>query len=195
MVWTTAVSIVKDLNYRGPFLKIQKFQKKQKISLLLHFLLVVIVSMESQFRSYELKAYSSGLAHQSSSSSYCDSLLQKRTYQTFTEDDFFEEVEEEKESCEPLEKESSIGSGSPQSNDDGIKGKFVLSNEKFPTFQLAFQWGVSKLGFCAVLFRKRTSSFLKEQVLFEKNTQPPGLVLFSSVYFQKEQMSEIQNSI
>ena len=107
---------------------------------MLHFLLVVIVSMESQFRSYELKAYSSGLAHQSSSSSYCDSLLQKRTYQTFTEDDFFEEVEEEKESCEPLEKESSIGSGSPQSNDDGIKGKFVLSNEKFPTFQLAFQW-------------------------------------------------------
>ena len=80
--------------------------------------------MESQFHSFEFKGYDPRAPEPSCSSS---SLLK-----TFTDEDFFDE-----ESVELIQKGKSED-GSPQSAHE--KGNFILSEEKFSSFQQAFQW-------------------------------------------------------
>ena len=62
--------------------------------------------MESQFHSFEFKGYAPRAPEPSCSSS---SLLQKRTYQTFTDEDLFDE-----ESVKLIEKGESEDGSSPQ---------------------------------------------------------------------------------
>jgi hypothetical protein len=78
--------------------------------------------MKSQFYSFEFKGYAPRAPEPSCSSS---SLLQKRTYQTFTDEDLFDE-----ESVELIQKGKS---------EDGSKGNFILSEKKFSSFQQACQ--------------------------------------------------------
>jgi hypothetical protein len=59
-------------------------------------------------------------------------LLQKSTHQTFTDEDLFDE-----ESVELIQKGKSED-GFPQSAYE--KGNFILSEERFSSFQQAFQW-------------------------------------------------------
>ena len=87
--------------------------------------------MESQFHSFEFKGYAPRAPEPSCSSS---SLLQKRTYQTFTDEDLFDE----EESVELLIQKGKSEDGSPQSAHE--KGNFILSEENFSSLQQAFQW-------------------------------------------------------
>ena len=85
--------------------------------------------MESRFQSFEFKAYSSKLPEPSPPS--CSSLLKKRTFDTFTEDDEFEDfVKSVEEEC---------SDGSPQSAVDS-RGEFLLSDKSFSSFHQAFEW-------------------------------------------------------
>jgi hypothetical protein len=84
--------------------------------------------MESHFQSFEFKAYSSKLPEPSPPS--CSSLLQKRTFDTFTEDDEFEDfVKNVEEEC---------SDGSPHSAVDS-RGEFLLSDRSFSSFHQAFE--------------------------------------------------------
>ena len=84
--------------------------------------------MESRFQSFEFKAYSSKLPEPSPPS--CSSLLKKRTFDTFTEDDEFEDF------VKSVEEEWT--DDSPHSAVDS-RGEFLLSDERFFSFHQAFE--------------------------------------------------------